>query len=146
MTFWSGGGYNPYTDKKYIKIFLIYKEIQMDPEQSYIWLTASSYMVKYLRISSYCIRKPFLIYDFAPDPIWISLYTRKICFIFYQCILSLSLHIAWRFNRQSARPVWRPLSNPFFGRRKNIFTAFRARNPPPPPPTSISHHIKQMYS
>jgi hypothetical protein len=26
------------------------------------------YMVKYLRISSY-IRKPFLIYDFAPDPI-----------------------------------------------------------------------------
>ncbi len=27
---------------------------------------------KYLCISSY-IRKPFLIYDFAPDPIWISL-------------------------------------------------------------------------
>ncbi len=32
--------------------------------QSHIWLTASSYMVKYLRISSY-IRKPVLIYDFA---------------------------------------------------------------------------------
>jgi ankyrin repeat protein len=31
-------------------------------------LTASSYMVKYLRISSY-IRKTFLIYDFATDPI-----------------------------------------------------------------------------
>jgi hypothetical protein len=30
----------------------------------YIWLTVSSYMVKYLRISSY-IRKPFLIYYFA---------------------------------------------------------------------------------
>ncbi len=30
-------------------------------------------MVKYLRISSY-IRKPFLIYDFATDPILISLY------------------------------------------------------------------------
>ncbi len=30
-------------------------------------------MVKYLRISSY-IRKPFLIYDFATDPFWISLY------------------------------------------------------------------------
>jgi len=32
---------------------------------------------KYLCISSY-IRKPFLIYDFAPDPIWISIYIRKI--------------------------------------------------------------------
>ncbi len=30
-------------------------------------------MVKKMRISSY-IRKPFLIEDFAPDPIWISLY------------------------------------------------------------------------
>ncbi len=30
-------------------------------------LTASTYMVKYLRISSY-IRKPFLIYDSATDP------------------------------------------------------------------------------
>ncbi len=49
------------------------KEILRDQVQSHIWLTASSYIVKYLRISSY-IRKPFLIYDFAPDPIWISLY------------------------------------------------------------------------
>jgi hypothetical protein len=34
-------------------------------------------ILKYLRISSY-IRKPFLIYDFAPDPdpIWISLNMR----------------------------------------------------------------------
>ncbi len=39
----------------------------------HIWLMASSYMVKYFCLSSY-IRKPFLIYDFAPDPIWISLY------------------------------------------------------------------------
>ncbi len=38
-------------------------------------------MVKYLRISLY-IRKPFLIYDFAPDPIWISLYMRKSLFSF----------------------------------------------------------------
>ncbi len=58
---------SPYTDKKENKIFLIYKEIQRDRVQSHIWLTASSYMVKYLRISSY-IGKPFLIYDFAPDP------------------------------------------------------------------------------
>ena len=41
-------------------------------------------MVKYLRISSY-IRKPFLIYDFATAPLWISLYMRKILFNFYQC-------------------------------------------------------------
>ncbi len=39
---------------------------------------------KYLCISSY-IGNPFLIYDFAPDPIWISLYRRKFCFLFYQC-------------------------------------------------------------
>ncbi len=36
-------------------------------------------MTKYLPISSY-IRKPFLIYNFAIDPIWISLYMRKIVF------------------------------------------------------------------
>jgi hypothetical protein len=34
----------------------------MEQLQSHIWLTASSYMVKYLRISPYS-RKPFLIYD-----------------------------------------------------------------------------------
>ncbi len=37
-----------YTDQKENQIFLIYKEIQL---QSLIWLTASSYMGKYLRIS-----------------------------------------------------------------------------------------------
>ncbi len=50
-----------YTDKK---------------ENSHVWLifgSHSSYMVKYLSIS-YMIIKPFLIYDFATDPIWISLY------------------------------------------------------------------------
>ncbi len=46
-----------------------------------IWLTASSYMGKYLRISSY-IRKLFLIYDFATAPLWISLYMRKFWFSF----------------------------------------------------------------
>ncbi len=45
-------------------------------------------MGKYLRISSY-IRKPFLIYDFATAPLWISLYMRKIWFSFLSvhCIL-----------------------------------------------------------
>ncbi len=40
-------------------------------------------MAQYLRISSY-IRKLFLIYDFASDPVWISLYMRKFSFLFYQ--------------------------------------------------------------
>ncbi len=55
--------------------------------QSHIWLTTSSYCTvhiwwKYLCVSPY-IRKPFLIYDFAPDPIWIALYYwGKFCFLF----------------------------------------------------------------
>ncbi len=53
----------------------------MDQLQSHIWLTAFSYMTKYLRISSY-ISKPFLVYDFATAPFWISLYMRKILFSF----------------------------------------------------------------
>ncbi len=75
------GGVNNATDKKENKIFLIYKEVQKERLQSLIWLTASSYMVKYLHISSY-IRKAFLIYDFATDHIWISLYMKKISFFF----------------------------------------------------------------
>ncbi len=39
-------------------------------------------MTKYLCISSYI--KPFLIYDFAPDPIWISfLIYKKFFFSFF---------------------------------------------------------------
>ncbi len=47
-------------------------------------------MIKYLRISSY-IGKPFLIYDFAPDPIKISLYMRKISLLFHQWYWFLSM-------------------------------------------------------
>ncbi len=55
-----------YTDKKENLIFLIYKEIH---NGAVIYdITASSYMGKYLRISSY-ISKPFLIYDFATAPL-----------------------------------------------------------------------------
>ncbi len=69
-----------HTYKKWNKIFLIYKEIQNRAVvKSY--MTDSSYMVKYLRISSY-IRKPFLIYNFACAPFRISLYMRKIFFSF----------------------------------------------------------------
>ncbi len=66
-----------YTDK----LYLIYKEFRRDRVQIHIWPTASSYITKYLRFSSY-IRKPYLIYDFAPDPICISLSMRKVVFSF----------------------------------------------------------------
>ncbi len=66
-----------YTDKHENKIFLIYKEIQKGFGWKVIndWRPPHTYMVKYLRISSY-IRKPFLKCDFATYPIWISLFTR----------------------------------------------------------------------
>ncbi len=88
---WPG---SPYTDKKGNKILLIYKEIQRDQVQSHIWVTASLYVAKYLRISSY-IRKPFLMYDFAPDPLWISLYIRKILFSFLSVYLIGEMTDCW---------------------------------------------------
>jgi hypothetical protein len=58
--------------------------------QSHIWLTDSSYMTKYLRISL-IIRTPFLTYDFATAPFWISLYMyeENLIFFFYQCTVPL---------------------------------------------------------
>jgi hypothetical protein len=52
-----------HTDKKENKIFLIYMEIQKElgAKSYYMTYTASLYIVKF--------RKPFLIYDFAPDPV-----------------------------------------------------------------------------
>ncbi len=46
-----------------------------------------------LRISSY-IRKLLVIYDFAPDPIWISLYMKKILFSFLS-VSFVQLHQLW---------------------------------------------------
>ncbi len=40
-------------------------------------------MIKYLRISSY-FRQPFLIFDFATAPFWISLYC--ICTVNVDCV------------------------------------------------------------
>ncbi len=51
-------------------------------------------MTKYLRISPF-IRKPFLIYDFAPDPFWISLYMKKNLFSF------LTVHCIWLWDEIS---------------------------------------------
>ncbi len=68
--------------KKKIKFSLYLRKFRWDRLQSHKWLTASSYMVIYLHISSY-IRKPFLLYDFATDPIWISLHMGKILYSFF---------------------------------------------------------------
>jgi hypothetical protein len=68
-----------------IKFSSYTRKFRRDRVQSHLWLTASSYRVKYFRISSY-IRKPFLIYYFVHDPIWISLNMRKMLFsFFHQC-------------------------------------------------------------
>jgi len=57
--------------------------------QSHIWLTASSYMGKYLRISSY-FRKPFLTYDLAAAPLWIFLiYEENLIFFFISVLKTL---------------------------------------------------------
>jgi hypothetical protein len=70
-----------YTDKKENQIFLIYKEILNGAVANLYMTNALPRYGEYLRISSY-IRKPFLIYDFATAPLWISLYMRKIGFSF----------------------------------------------------------------
>ncbi len=72
------------TDKKENKIILIYiRKLRWEQLQSQIWLTASSYMGKYLRISSY-IRKPFLINDFstACSPLNFLIYEENFLFLF----------------------------------------------------------------
>ncbi len=71
--------------KKKIKFSSYIRKYRVELLQTHIWLTASSYMVKYLRTYS-CIRKPFLIYDFATAPLWISLcILGKFDFLLYQC-------------------------------------------------------------
>ncbi len=104
-----------YTDKKGNTIFLICKEIQRDRVQSHMWLMAPSYMVKYLRLSSH-IRKPFIIYDFAPDPIWISLCMRKILFsYFYLCKINQPFVPVHAMTAKSLRrPDPGPCSKTFF--------------------------------
>ncbi len=69
------------------------RKFRMEPLQMYIWLTVSSYMGKYLGISSH-ISKPFLIYSFGTAPLWISLYMRKIRFSFLSVYLPASLSLS----------------------------------------------------
>ncbi len=76
----SASAWQTYTDKKKkIKFSSYIRKFGMEQLQSHIWLTASSYMTKYLRISSN-IRKPFLIYDFATAPFLI--YVENFIFFF----------------------------------------------------------------
>ncbi len=72
-----------YTDKKKkIKFSSYIRKFKRERLQSHLWLTASSYMVKYLRISSYV--KPPFPHDFATDPVWISLYIwEQFRYLFY---------------------------------------------------------------
>ncbi len=72
-------------------------KFRMEQLQSHIWLTATSYMVKYLRISSY-IRKLFLIYaKFCNCSILNSLYMRKIFFSFLSVYFRRIGFIHWCF-------------------------------------------------
>jgi hypothetical protein len=61
--------YSPTLIKKEIKIFLIYMEIQTGAVAK-SWVTVSTFMTKFLRISSYTRKHShFLIHDFATAPI-----------------------------------------------------------------------------
>ncbi len=74
-----------YTDKKENEIFPIYEEIQSGAVvKSYMREGFLIYeeMRKYFPIY---MRRSLVIYEFATAPFWISLYMRKICFLFYQC-------------------------------------------------------------
>ena len=122
----------------------------MEQLQSHIWLTASSYLGKYFRISSY-IRKPFLIYDFATAPLWISLYMRKIWFTFLsvhpQCLFSLLAKLTalmkkcgwWFFNM-----LWTILALLWHLPQNSIDPIF-ARPFHCPPVSTFLNHLWQLF-
>ncbi len=99
--------------KREIKFSSYIRKFGRDRLQSHIWLTASPYIVKYLRISSY-IRKPFLIYDFATDPIWISIYCRwgKFSFLFVSVPSLIHLALILLFHNFSSPNFLPPLASP----------------------------------
>ncbi len=81
--------------KKEIKFSSYLRKFRRDRLQSHIWLTASSYMIKCLRISSY-IRKPFLIYDFATaNHLNFLIYEKNFVFFFSVYILPTQLPYNW---------------------------------------------------
>ncbi len=67
--------------KKKKNFFSYIRKSRRERLQSHIWITASSFIIcAFPHILG--IRKPFLIYDFATAPFWISLYMRKMFFFF----------------------------------------------------------------
>ncbi len=96
-----------YTDKKKKQKSSSYlRKSRRERLQSHTGLTATSYMTKYLRISSY-IRKHFLIYDFATAPLYISLYMRKILLSFLSVYCKVGTIIQIKH-----RQVWRIRDKP----------------------------------
>ncbi len=71
--------------KRKFSSYTYIRKFRREQLPSHICLTASSYMTKYLRISSY-IRKPFLIYDFTTAPYEFLYIWGKFYFLFYRCI------------------------------------------------------------
>ncbi len=67
---------SPHTDKKEKKIYLMYKEIQMGSganlRKGFLSICGNA------QIFNHIWGGPLVIYDFAPDPNWISLYMRKV--------------------------------------------------------------------
>ncbi len=110
----------------------------MDRLQSHIWLTASSYMFKYLRISSY-IRNHILICDFETDPI---------CFLSYQCTNRLTMLVdkfivdlsnidcAQLYSTIWRVPWWRGVDSlPPWGGRRGPCAGTGSPTPPSPRPS-----------
>ncbi len=91
--------------KKKTKFSSYVRKFRGDRVQMHIWLTSSSYMTKYLCISSN-FRKPFFIYDFAPEfpYIW-----GKFSFLFYPCSYRQLLPAPCYISRADAKPSY-PLS------------------------------------
>jgi hypothetical protein len=77
-----------HTDKKENKTFLIYKEIQMGSgTKSY--MRKGFLIYEEMRNFSPYMRRPLVIYDFAPDPSEFPYILGKFYFIFYQCTTRL---------------------------------------------------------
>ncbi len=72
--------------KKEIKFSSYIMKFRMEQLQSHIWLTASSYKVKYLRISS-CIRKYMTLQLLHSEFLHTSIWGKFYC-LFHQCILA----------------------------------------------------------
>ncbi len=115
-----------HTDKKKIKFSSYIRKFRVEQLQSHICLTASSYMGKYLHVSSY-MRKPFLMYDIATAPLWISLHMRKILFLFYQCngggglwsllkIKKRQSHLCLFFTNNTIYCIWTLCRRKYVGR------------------------------